>query len=345
MKLKILFLEEFGRAFVPERIRPHLRGYLLKAGITEVPYRLFGALFYVSLVITYLIYFYKVYPLLQTRDINMLLFLLITFIVWFLIQIGIAAFFILAIYSYLDIIIYNRTKKIEDVLEDFLSFVSENLKGGMSLDKALWEAVKPEFGVLSKEIQITSKKVATGEDVEDALREFTQKYNSPMTRRSFDLIIEGVKSGGEIATLIDKVVDNIRETKLLNADMVATNTTYVIFISFIVVIIAPALFALSNQFLVILQTLSGKIGFGLAKSAVTLPINIQNLTITLDEFVLFSRIAVCVVAFCSSMIVSEITRGDIKGGLKYIPIYMIAALFSYSFFSITLKSLFGGLFF
>ncbi|OGM02847.1 hypothetical protein A3K72_02750 [Candidatus Woesearchaeota archaeon RBG_13_36_6] len=344
MKLKILFLEEFGRAFVPERIRPHLRKYLLKAGITEVPYKFFGALFYVSLIVTYLIYFYLVYPLLQAKEINMLFFLLITFAVWFMIQIGISAFFILAIYSYLDVVIYNRTKKIEDVLDSFLSFVSENLKGGMSLDKALWEAIKPEFGVLSKEIQITSKKVATGEDVEEALREFTLKYDSPMTRRAFDLIIEGAKGGGEMATLIDKVVDNIIETKLLKQDIVATNMTYVIFISFIVIIIAPALFALSHQLLLILQSLSGKMGV-LTASAVDLPLSFESLSIKIDDFVLFSRVAVGVVAVCSSMIVSEITTGSIKGGLKYIPIYLVTAIFSYTFLSIFLKNIFGGLFF
>lgn len=345
MTLKLLFLEEFGRAFVPERIRPVLRKHLLKAGIIEVPYKWFGALFYVSLVITYFIYFKVIYPWMQTKGIHILIFLLLTFGVWFAIQVMCIAFFILGIYTYLDIIIYNRTKKIDDVFDDFLSFVSENLKGGMSLDRALWEAIKPEFGVLSKEIQIVSKKVATGEDVEQALREFTDKYDSSMTRRAFDLIIEGVRGGGEMAPLIDKVVDNIKETKLLKADIVATNTTYVIFITFIVIVISPALFALSQQLLVVLQTLTGKIGAGVTKSAVSLPISFGHLTLTVDEFVLFARVSVSVVAVFSSLILSEITRGNIKGGLKYVPIFLLAAIFAHTFFSIFIRTLFSALFF
>ena len=342
---KLFFLEEFGRAFIPEKVRPNLRKHMLKAGINEVPYKLFGALFYISLVITYLLYFYKIYPILQANDTPLLIFLIITFLVWFIIQIFIVVLFMLAIYSYLDLMIYSRTKKIEELLDDFLSFVSENLKGGMSLDRALWTAVKPEFGILSKEIQIASKKVATGEDVEMALFEFTQKYNSPMTRRAFDLIIEGVKGGGEMAPLIDKIVEDLRQTKLMKADIVATNTTYVIFISFIVIVIAPALFSLSHQLLVILQSLSAKVGAGLSTSTVSLPISFEATKITVEEFILFSRIAVSMVAFCSSLIISEITMGNIKGGLKYVPMFILGALASYTFFSYVVGGIFGSSFF
>ena len=58
MAFKIIFLEEFGKAFVPKRVIPYLREYLLKAGINEVPYRFFGALFYLSAIITGFIYIF-----------------------------------------------------------------------------------------------------------------------------------------------------------------------------------------------------------------------------------------------------------------------------------------------
>ena len=40
-------MQEFGKAFVPKKAVPHLRRYVLKAGIRQVPYGAFGALFYV----------------------------------------------------------------------------------------------------------------------------------------------------------------------------------------------------------------------------------------------------------------------------------------------------------
>ena len=62
MEFKIIFLEEFGKAFVPRIVIPYLREYLLKAGIKEVPYKFFGALFYLSAVITGIIYIFFIFP-------------------------------------------------------------------------------------------------------------------------------------------------------------------------------------------------------------------------------------------------------------------------------------------
>ena len=51
--------EGVGRAFVFDRIRPGIREYFLKAGLTEVPYRLFGLLFWLTLLpAAYIFMFY-----------------------------------------------------------------------------------------------------------------------------------------------------------------------------------------------------------------------------------------------------------------------------------------------
>jgi len=45
----MLYMEQFGKAFIPQKARPSLRKYLFKAGMQEVPYKFFGALFYIIL--------------------------------------------------------------------------------------------------------------------------------------------------------------------------------------------------------------------------------------------------------------------------------------------------------
>ena len=44
--------------------------------------------------------------------------------------------------------------------------------------------------------------------------ELAEKYNSPMLRRSIDLTISELKVGGNIANLIDKIVANLKKTKI-----------------------------------------------------------------------------------------------------------------------------------
>src|SRR5690606_31700886 len=85
---------------------------------------------------------------------------------------------LLGIFFYLDYCLYNRTKEIEEVLPEFLQLTSANISAGMPIDRALWFAVRPKFGVLAKEIEAVAKSTLAGDDLEKALKDFAQKYDS-----------------------------------------------------------------------------------------------------------------------------------------------------------------------
>jgi len=335
-------LEEFGRAFVPASVRPHLSSYILKAGILKVNYKLFGALFWVTLLISAVPYVMYIFPYLakQSTDfLRTLIFLgLGTFMFIAASMLILSGLVMLIIYFYLDMRIYKRTKEIEDVLPEFLQFVSGNLKGGMSFDRALWGAIKPRFGVLANEIEIVAKKVMTGGDVEEALIEFSNKYDSPMLDKSMGLIVEGMRGGGRIVYLIDKVIENNRETKVLKKEMAASVTSYVIFIAFIIILVAPGLFALSYQLLNIVENLASKLGSTGGTSA---PIQFGAVAIDKADFKLFSVLSLQVISIFAAIIMSIIRRGDIKGGLKFIPVFMFFSALNYYAFMFVLTRAFA----
>ena len=56
------------------------------------------------------------------------------------------------VYAYLVLRIEDRKNKIEAVLPDFLQLASANVRAGMPIDRALWFAARPEFGLLSQEV-------------------------------------------------------------------------------------------------------------------------------------------------------------------------------------------------
>lgn len=346
MNIQFVKLEEFGKAFVPQRIRPRLRSYLMKAGITQITYKLFGFLFFVSLFVSVIPYILYAYPYLATKSTTFLyslLYLGLGTFVFLTASILLVAFIcMLCIYLYLDLRIYRRTKEIEAILPEFLQFVASNLKGGMSFDRALWTSIKPRFGVLAVEIEIAAKKVMTGGDVEDALQEFTEKYDSPMLKRSFDLIIEGMKGGGQIVYLIDKVIETLTETQTLKKEMAASVTSYVIFITFIIILVAPGLFALSFQLLNIVGSFASKLGESAAGGAATsaIPIKFSASGINKEDFRTFSMVALGVISFFSAMIISIIRRGDVKGGIKMIPVFIVLSLVDYRIFTFILSKLF-----
>lgn len=344
MNIKDFLTEEVGKAFIPIKIRPNIRGYFLKAGLTEVPYKIFGGLFWISVLITSLIFIFKIYPWAITKDFNIVLQFII-FFSSFTIVLGIIVLgFISAIYFYVDIKIFNRTQRMETVLQDFLRFVSENLRGGMPFERAFWSAIRPEFGVLANEVRLMAKKVMTGQDIDEALKEFTDKYDSPMLKRSFNLVVEGMKGGGKIADLIDRIVENIEDTKELKSEMATTNLTYVIFVTFIVIVIAPLLFTLSHQFLLIVQGFAARLGTVSGEAAIAMPISFANIKVDPRTFVSFSRYAIIVTAICSSMIVSMIQRGSVKGGIKYIPLFLIGSMVMFQIFMLVATRIISGMF-
>jgi len=269
MAFRIIFLEEFGKAFIPKRFTPNLRLFLLKAGIPNVPYKFFGALFYLTAIITGAVYLLFINPFLLRY--SQLVLLAASAVSWFVIQISLAIFFILLIYFYVDLRIYKRTKKMEEMLPDFLQAVSSNLKGGMSFENALLGSIKPRFSILANEMAEVSKKVMTGHDISEALSELGSKYNSPMLRRIVDLMISELRGGGEVADLIDRMVDDIKETKVLKEDISASAVAYMIFISTIVIFIAPLLFSLSFHLLIVILSFVSKLSGFLLSHLYLLP--------------------------------------------------------------------------
>tara|TARA_Y100000310_G_C20624148_1_gene784946 strand:- start:522 stop:1550 length:1029 start_codon:yes stop_codon:yes gene_type:complete len=340
MAVKIIFLEEFGKAFVPERAIPYLRMFLLKAGIPNVPYKFFGALFYLTAIITAIVYLLFIYPFLLGY--SQVVLLIASMIAWFVIQISLAVIFILLVYFYVDLLIYKRTKKMEEMLPDFLQVVSSNLRGGMSFENALLSSIKPRFNILANEMAEVSKKVITGHDIGTALSELGHKYNSPILKRSIDLMISELKSGGQIADLIDRVVDNIKDIKVLKEEISASAVIYMIFISAIVIFIAPLLFALSFNLLIVILGFVTKLSTA-TSGATLLPFDVGESSVDPDDFRFFSIMSLVIISFFSSLIVSIVEKGHIKSGLKYIPIFLFSSLALYFIFMKILTGVFSGI--
>ncbi len=324
------FLYVIGRSIIPKRVRPDLRLHLLKAGYPEVPYTLFGTLFLLASGIAYALFigfFYrelKLYAWLEFGFLSFVTFAVTMFLLIFVV-------FVVLYFSW-NIRIYRRTKELELLLPDYLTLVSTNLKGGMSFENALWNAIKPEFGILANEIGLVSKRVMTGNEVADALVEFGMKYESPTLRRTMQLLIGEVESGGKIVQTIDRIISDMKKTEALKKEMSASTVTYMIFIGMLIAFICPVLFALSLQLFTLTSSFVGNIaggtgggGSGLSGAA----LSVATPTIGRDDFRLFSIFAIAVISVFSSIIIAIIEKGEVRSGLKYIPMFLVTSLTIY----------------
>ncbi|RJQ15914.1 hypothetical protein C4573_07220 [Candidatus Woesearchaeota archaeon] len=306
--------------------RKHLRFFLDKAGYEDIDdVKLKKNLLYripIIICIILTVIAISMALILSSSIFNVLL--IIIFGVWIAGYAVILILEFLVMYLFLDFKTYQRKKQIEDVLADFLQLTSSNISAGMPIDKALWFAVRPKFGVLAREIEQVAKATLTGEDLAKALKIFIAKYDSAILTRSINLLLEGMEGGGEIADLLNKIALNIQETRIMRKQMAADVLTYVIFITFATVGIAPFLFALSTQLLKIIKDITSNIDVSASQS-----FSFTADAVNLSDFKVFAVVMLMISSVFSALIIATIQKGSPREGLKYIPIFWLITILLY----------------
>jgi archaellum biogenesis protein FlaJ (TadC family) len=243
-----------------------------------------------------------------------------------------------------DLSIYKRKLNVEDVLPDFLQLTASNINAGLTIDKALWFAVRPRFGVLAKEMETIAKETMSGVDLKVALNNFAERYDSVVLKSTISMINEGIDAGGEISDLLNRIALNLEEQRTMFNEISASVTSYVIFITFASIGAAPFLFAMSGVLLRVVQTLGASLGGSTSGASLGLPLSFQESGIRETDFQIFSIASLMITASFSAMMVSTIKKGNLKSGLKYIPIFISVSLILY-FISKTVASKLIGLVF
>jgi Flp pilus assembly protein TadB len=326
-----------------KRRRKHmLRRYLDKAGISIEEDKVTNFIFRFCIVINAFILIYLIYFFSFRVKLNFLLTFLLVPLLWVFIFILVVFIVWLMFYVTLDFKIFKRKLSMEEVLADFLQLTSANIRAGMPIDKALWFSVRPRFGVLANEIELVAKETMSGKDLDVALKDFTKKYDSPLLKRSISLLIEGLRAGGEVGDLLNRISSNISESKIMKKEMSSNVTTYVIFITFATVVAAPILFALSKQLLTIIDNLISSISrpsIGISGFATAF----SSSSIAPSDFTIFAVAMLIITSVFSATIVAIIRKGSLKAGFKYLPTFVIVSLLLYYLADWILTGLLGGI--
>lgn len=304
-------------------LKKNLPILLEKAGISStvdnVSERLFKvAVIFNTFISLFLIYFYA------AKGYGLTYILVTVVFVWTLLFAVLFLFLWLIFYLFIDVKIYQRKIGIESVFPDFLQLTSANIRAGMPIDQALWHAIRPNFGVLAKEMEDVAKQTMSGTDLEKALQNFGEKYESLLIKRSISLLIEGLNAGGEIGELLDRIATNIQESRMMQKEMAASVTTYAIFISVAAIAAAPFLLALSSQLLVIIQNIISTID--IPSTGSQFAISFSEVSVKSSDFKIFAVLTLTITSILSSSIVSVIRKGTVKAGVKYIFMFVFTSV-------------------
>jgi pilus assembly protein TadC len=219
-----------------------------------------------------------------------------------------------------DILMDARRVALEKVFPEFLHLTAANVRAGMPIDQALWGAVKPKFGILSKEIEVVAKKTMTGEDLTVALKDFSEKYKSKIIRSTISLINEGINAGSEIGDLLENVALSMEDIATKKDSMAANVTSNVIFITFSVIIAAPLLFAISVQLLNFVHTMGSSLGnIGGSGSQIGFSFSLSSDAVSTNDFLYFCYLSITLSSIMANIIIATIKTGRPADALKKIP--------------------------
>jgi archaeal flagellar protein FlaJ len=228
----------------------------------------------------------------------------------------------------------NRAKKIEEVLPDALFMISANIRAGMTTENAVMASAKPEFGPLEEEIRRMSAKTFGGTSLNQALMDMSNRVRSTTLKRAVRLLVEGNSLGGQMAALLYEVGQDMRNVGALKRELMNLTLMYTIFIVFSCVVASPLLFATSVYYTQLSETISGRVnidpselpagatGFLGSVGGGSDPSN----QINGEDMQNFAIACIVVTTFFSSLVLAQIRHGKLNAALKYVPIFMTAAL-------------------
>lgn len=243
----------------------------------------------------------------------------------------------------------SRRRNVEEVLPDFLSLSSANVRAGMTIDQAMWYAAKPEFGILSEEVAIVAKKTFGGVPFNQAIDYLATRFDSRSLRRAVALIKQGLASGGQLAEILERTAEDSRQMQILQKEIAASLLMYVLFIVFASVLGTPFLFSISGKLVGILESVMSKLPSDAQLSSsgggMMVPIAMGGkVGISSSEFMIFTIFSSTITAVFCSLIIGVIYRGSKREGVPYIPFMVAGTMLVYFIVSALLGSLLSGIY-
>lgn len=209
-----------------------------------------------------------------------------------------------------------RISKMELVFPDFIELMASNLRAGMTVDSALLLSSRKEFHPLDEEILVLGKDIITGKEMTRALLDMSERVNSDKIKKTIQVITSGIKSGGNLAVLLEETATNMRERNFVEKRAASNVLMYLIFIFFAVAVGAPALFSLSSVLITILTNLLGSLPT--IETSANLPITLSSISISSRFITYFSVVFLITIDILASLVIGLVNKGEEKQGTKYI---------------------------
>lgn len=235
----------------------------------------------------------------------------------------------------------QKIKTMEVVFPDFLQLISSNLKAGIPIDKAIVISSRKEFSPLDEQINQFGRDIVTGKPVELAMKEMSIRIGSEKISKTINLIITGMRSGGNLATLLEQTSANLKERQYVEKRAASNIIMYIILILFAVGVGAPILFSLSTVLVGVLTKILG--GIPEVQTSIATPFAFTSISISSTFITYFAVFFITTIDILGSMVIGLVQKGEEREGLRYAIPLIVISLTVFFALKFVLASYFSGI--
>lgn len=223
--------------------------------------------------------------------------------------VGVVAFFALVLFvpRFLS---QRRAEELERVLPDALRQMASTLRAGVSIDAALEDISKSNYGELSKEFTRVVDEVKRGRTLESALLALARRSNAPLYDRAFHLIVEGIERGAALANVLDSVANDAKEVGVIQRERKTTTMQPIMFLFAVALFAAPFIIGIT-------------VGVGSIQVGTGGPVGNTGLP---PEIKTIGMLYVMIQGFVCGLAVGVIRFGKMTKGISYSIMFLIAGL-------------------
>jgi len=222
----------------------------------------------------------------------------------------------------------RKISKIDQRFPDFVRDMAESRRAGMTFTKAIMNASKGNYGLLTPEIQNISRQISWGNSVEKSLESFAKCVNTKLIRRTVSLIIEASRSGGNVADVLDAASKDAREIKLIDSERRAGMLSYVAVI-YVGMSVFLLIILILTKSLIPSMLGEGSMGLGSVTSGSAV---IESERLTQEAVLQAFYSASLVQSFGMGIVAGVFEDGNMKAGVKHAFIMVLITWVIFKFF-------------
>jgi flagellar protein FlaJ len=187
--------------------------------------------------------------------------------------------------------------------------VTESVRSGLTLPRALEEASQRDYGPLSVFLKRALAQISWGVYYEEALLDMAKRIDTVLVRRAVLLIVETGRIGGNIMEIMDSIAKHIRSMEDLERERLSgiRPNIFITYMGFLVLLVSVLLIYTSFISELFTGEMAGSLG------AITLGKGV----FTQMEYLRIYLHTTAIVSFFGGLIAGQMGEGSIQGGLKH----------------------------